>query len=53
MEAIKEGLIYIGHDTSFVFAEVNADFVTWEEDPESRKLKQVARIRNRQAAHCP
>ncbi|XP_071092226.1 protein-glutamine gamma-glutamyltransferase K-like [Haliotis cracherodii] len=46
VEAIKEGLIYIGHDTSFVFAEVNADCVTWEEDPETRKLKQVARIRN-------
>ncbi|XP_046566653.1 protein-glutamine gamma-glutamyltransferase K-like [Haliotis rubra] len=46
LKAIKEGLIYIGHDTPFVFAEVNADLVTWEEDSVTRKLKQVKRIRN-------
>ena len=27
--AIKKGHIYIGYDTGFVFAEVNADRVEW------------------------
>ena len=29
LAAIKEGHIYIGYDTGFVFGEVNADRVTW------------------------
>ena len=29
IKAVKEGEIYIGYDSSFVFGEVNADRVTW------------------------
>ena len=29
LAAIKKGHIYIGYDTGFVFAEVNADRVEW------------------------
>ena len=29
LKAIKEGEIYAGYDTGFVFAEVNADYVKW------------------------
>jgi transglutaminase 1 len=29
IKAIKEGAIYIGYDTGFLFSEVNADQVTW------------------------
>ena len=29
LKAIKEGEIYAGYDTEFVFAEVNADIVNW------------------------
>ena len=29
LAAIKNGHIYIGYDTGFVFAEVNADRVEW------------------------
>ena len=29
IKAIKEGHIYIGYDSNFVFGEVNADRITW------------------------
>lgn len=29
VKAIKNGEIYLGYDTGFVFAEVNADYVKW------------------------
>ena len=29
LTAIKEGEVYAGFDTGFVFSEVNADRVTW------------------------
>jgi hypothetical protein len=29
LHAIKNGEIYVGYDTGFVFAEVNADYVKW------------------------
>ena len=29
LTAIKNGEIYAGYDTGFVFAEVNADYVKW------------------------
>ena len=29
LKAIKEGEVYAGFDTGFVFAEVNADYVRW------------------------
>ena len=31
--AIKEGNIFYGYDSKFIFAEVNADRVTWMVDP--------------------
>ncbi len=29
VSAIKEGHVYLGYDTAFVFAEVNGDRITW------------------------
>ena len=29
LKAIKEGCVYMGYDTKFIFAEVNGDRVTW------------------------
>ena len=29
LKAVKEGEIFAGFDTGFVFAEVNADYVNW------------------------
>ena len=29
LKAIKEGEVYIGYDAAFIFAEVNADRMTW------------------------
>ena len=29
LTAIKNGETYVGYDTAFVFAEVNADYVKW------------------------
>jgi hypothetical protein len=29
LNAVKEGEVYAGFDTGFVFSEVNADTVTW------------------------
>ena len=29
LRAIKEGHVYLGYDTKFIFAEVNGDRVTW------------------------
>ena len=29
LKAIKDGEVYAGHDTGFVFSEVNADYVKW------------------------
>ncbi|XP_046549070.1 protein-glutamine gamma-glutamyltransferase K-like isoform X1 [Haliotis rubra] len=44
--AIKEGLINIGQDTAFVFAEVNSDKVVWNENALTKKLKLVSRTPN-------
>ena len=29
LNAVKEGAIYAGFDTGFVFAEVNSDYIQW------------------------
>ena len=34
MQAVKDGMVYSGYDTRFVFAEVNADTVYWQHLPE-------------------
>eukprot|EP00057_Strongylocentrotus_purpuratus_P016464 XP_011670938.1 PREDICTED: hemocyte protein-glutamine gamma-glutamyltransferase [Strongylocentrotus purpuratus] len=52
--AVKRGLVNQGHDTRFVFAEVNADRVTWEvrkgrhnpNDPMSAKFKHISLSQN-------
>uniref|UniRef100_F6QUA3 protein-glutamine gamma-glutamyltransferase n=1 Tax=Ciona intestinalis TaxID=7719 RepID=F6QUA3_CIOIN len=41
IKAIKNGEIYIGSDTNFVFAEVNADRVFWEVNDEGEVTKMV------------
>ncbi|XP_046364579.2 protein-glutamine gamma-glutamyltransferase E-like isoform X1 [Haliotis rufescens] len=46
VSAIKEGLLNIGQDTAFVFAEVNSDKVVWEEHVLTKKKKQVSRNPN-------
>merc|ERR1719204_2084945 len=33
LQAVKEGNVYLGYDTKFVFAEVNADTVYWQHLP--------------------
>ncbi|XP_063969739.1 protein-glutamine gamma-glutamyltransferase 4-like [Lytechinus pictus] len=52
--AVKRGLVNQGHDTRFVFAEVNADRVTWEvrkrkhnpDDPMSASFKHIGLSNN-------
>jgi len=34
LQAVKDGMVYSGYDTRFVFAEVNADTVYWQHLPE-------------------
>nr|CAB3266930.1 transglutaminase [Phallusia mammillata] len=36
VSAIKNGEIYIGHDTNFIFAEVNADVLEWQVDKQGQ-----------------
>ena len=36
VEAIKNGLVNLPYDGSFIFAEVNADKVNWIKKPESQ-----------------
>lgn len=42
VKAVKDGEIYVGVDTGFVFAEVNADYVVWSiaEDEDGLLLRQ-------------
>ncbi|XP_054849695.1 protein-glutamine gamma-glutamyltransferase E-like [Eublepharis macularius] len=39
LTAIKEGDVHLNYDTAFVFAEVNADQISWEKDPLTGKFK--------------
>lgn len=49
LKAIKDGEIYVGYDTGFVFGEVNADRVTWvvEQDDDTSYIKSMGSRRNR------
>ncbi|CAG5098814.1 Oidioi.mRNA.OKI2018_I69.XSR.g15999.t3.cds [Oikopleura dioica] len=49
LKAIKDGEIYVGYDTGFVFGEVNADRVTWvvEQDGDTSYIKSMGSRRNR------
>ena len=49
LKAIKDGEIYVGYDTGFVFGEVNADRVTWvvEQDDDASYIKSMGSRRNR------
>ena len=42
LKAIKEGEVYAGFDTGFIFSEVNADCVTWvvKEDEDGEQIIQ-------------
>ncbi|XP_046549069.1 protein-glutamine gamma-glutamyltransferase K-like isoform X2 [Haliotis rubra] len=44
--AIKEGHLRVGYDTSFIYAEVNADKVEWKNSKVLKKLVESKRIRN-------
>ncbi|XP_067651179.1 annulin-like [Haliotis asinina] len=44
--AVKEGLIDVGDDTCFVYAEVNADKVEWMNSNRLNELVETKRIRN-------
>ncbi|CAG0884267.1 unnamed protein product [Cyprideis torosa] len=35
LAAVKRGEVGFSHDVSFVFSELNADILHWQEDPES------------------
>lgn len=35
LEAVRRGEVGFGYDTTFLFSEVNADLVHWQEDEES------------------
>ncbi|XP_074867646.1 protein-glutamine gamma-glutamyltransferase E-like [Carettochelys insculpta] len=41
LKAIKEGDVDLDHDTPFVFAEVNADRITWRYDTTTRETKPI------------
>ncbi|XP_067652851.1 annulin-like isoform X2 [Haliotis asinina] len=47
VKAIKEGEINVGKDAAFIFAEVNADRVTYVEDPVTGSMVEVNRKTNK------
>ena len=44
LNAIKQGHVYLAHDTKFIFAEINGDKVFWKatEDGDFKKLRTEA-----------
>ncbi|XP_066547088.1 protein-glutamine gamma-glutamyltransferase 4 isoform X2 [Amia ocellicauda] len=50
LKAIKNGEVYLAHDTKFVFAEVNADRIIWLVKDPVREPEKMIRLREHRSA---